>query len=116
MKPLYPPGTSLDVKMVFNFRLKVKRMLASKAGDIDSQTITEEEETALFSTTELEQESPAFLTETFAGIAESGSSSRPINRIRNRVLVEISGAAVNSPNRSVDAVRSYTVLQSSSAS
>ena len=27
-KPLYPLGMSLDAKMVFNFRLKVKRMPA----------------------------------------------------------------------------------------
>jgi hypothetical protein len=47
---------------------------------------------------------------------KSGSSRRPINGICNRVLVEISGAAVNSPNVSVDAVCSYTVLYSSSVS
>jgi hypothetical protein len=70
MRPLYPPGTSLDARMVFNFSLKLKRMLASKAGDIDSQTITEEEETALLSTTDLEEESPAFLTEAFAQFTE----------------------------------------------
>ena len=70
MRPLYPPGTSLDSQMIFNFRLKVKRLLASRPGDIDSQTITEEEEEALLSTNDLTEQSPEFLTEAFTQFNE----------------------------------------------
>ena len=45
MKPLYPPGFSLDAKHIFNFRLKVKRMISSGiADDIATLTITQEHE------------------------------------------------------------------------
>ncbi len=73
MRPLFPPGTSLDFQLVFNFRLKLKRMLASRAdrgGNIDSQTITGAEEDELLATNDLDQESPEFLTEAFSQFQE----------------------------------------------
>jgi hypothetical protein len=32
MRPLYPVGTSLDAKLIFNFRLKLKRMQKNSKG------------------------------------------------------------------------------------
>ena len=49
IRPLFPPGTSLDARLVFNFLLKSKRMLADGMGDLRSYTITVEEEQSLLS-------------------------------------------------------------------
>jgi hypothetical protein len=72
LRPIFPPGTSLDAnsKLVWNFRLKAKRMLAKGfVGDINSQTITEEEREALLSTKD-PKETPVFLTEIFQQFTE----------------------------------------------
>ena len=63
MKPLFPAGASMDSKLVFDFRLKIKRLLAAKAGDLEYQSITAAEEEELLSNKELDLESPAFFTE-----------------------------------------------------
>ena len=66
MKPIYPEGTSLDAVLVFNFRLKIKRMLASGVVDLESHTVTETEERKLLSSEEADfSSSPDYLTEAF---------------------------------------------------
>ncbi|KAG7370749.1 hypothetical protein IV203_019319 [Nitzschia inconspicua] len=52
VRPLYPPGTSLDSQLLFNIRLKIKRMLAKGDIDLSSHTVTEEDEAHLLSNTE----------------------------------------------------------------
>ena len=63
MKPLYPPGTSLDAKLIFNFRLKIKRMIAAAPGDVMAVTVTEDDETDLLAPYDENAETPSFLTE-----------------------------------------------------
>ena len=71
MRPLFPPGTSLDAQLVFNFRLKSKRMLADGMGDLRSFTITEEQEQYFLSNGDLDfTETPVFMTEVFAQFRE----------------------------------------------
>ena len=66
MKPIYPEGTSLDAVLVFNFRLKIKRMLSSGVVDLESHTVTETEERNLLSSEEADfSSSPDYLTEAF---------------------------------------------------
>ena len=66
IRPLYPPGTSLDSKLIFNFRLKVERMLKSGEVDTNSSTITEDHEKSLLAPLDLDsQQPPAFCTEVF---------------------------------------------------
>ena len=74
MKPLYPPGFSLDAKHIFNFRLKVKRMISSGiADDIATLTITQEHESDLVTT--IDCDAPEFLTEVFTHFQELLSDS-----------------------------------------
>lgn len=40
IRPLYPPGTSLDTQLLFNFRVKLKRMLTRGGIDLSSHTVT----------------------------------------------------------------------------
>ncbi|KAG7347922.1 hypothetical protein IV203_016627 [Nitzschia inconspicua] len=72
VRPLYPPGTSLDSQLLFNIRLKIKRMLAKGDIDLTSHTVTEEDEAHLLSNTEdLDyKQSPDFLTEAFLQFRE----------------------------------------------
>ncbi|KAG7343955.1 hypothetical protein IV203_021963 [Nitzschia inconspicua] len=65
VRPLYPPGTSLDSKLLFNIRLKIKRMLAKGDIDLASYTVTADENAELLSAAEdlNYQQSPEFLTE-----------------------------------------------------
>jgi hypothetical protein len=64
MKPLYPPGTSLDWSLIFNFVVKVRRMMANKPEGYSTATITSSEESDLLSTVDdVSTQSPAFLTE-----------------------------------------------------
>jgi hypothetical protein len=71
MKPLFPEGTSLDSKLIFNFRLKIKRMLAKGSIDLASHTVTEEDEAQLLSTADLDiEESPEFFTESLRQFQE----------------------------------------------
>ena len=71
MKPLHPPGTSLDAKLVFNFRLKIKRMLQKGIVDLAHHTISATEEEMLVATDDLDnQQSPEFLTEAFTQFKE----------------------------------------------
>ncbi|KAG7373066.1 hypothetical protein IV203_033790 [Nitzschia inconspicua] len=52
VRPLYPPGTSLDSKLLFNIRLKIKRMLARRDLDLSSHTVTEADKPQLLSSLE----------------------------------------------------------------
>ena len=71
IRPLYPEGTSLDATMIFNFRLKVKRMLNKGIVDISSYTVTHQQEQELVSPDSLEtRQSPEFLTEVFTQFTE----------------------------------------------
>ncbi|KAG7341543.1 hypothetical protein IV203_023495 [Nitzschia inconspicua] len=72
VRPLYPPGTSLDSKLLFNIRLKIKRMLAKGDIDLASHTVTKADEAHLLSNTEdLDYlQSPEFLTEAFLQFRE----------------------------------------------
>lgn len=71
MKPLFPDGTSLDSKLIFNFRLKIKRMLDKGSIDLSSHTVTEEDEAQLLSLEDLDnQQTPEFLTEAFKQFQE----------------------------------------------
>ena len=66
VRPLYPKGTSLDSGLLFNFRLKIKRMLAKGIVDLEAHTVTESEEQRLLSAQDADKvNSPAFLTESF---------------------------------------------------
>ena len=49
IKPLFPPGTSLDSKLIFNFRTKIRRMLMKGIIDLSSYTITQQQENELLS-------------------------------------------------------------------
>jgi hypothetical protein len=45
IRPLFPPGHSLDYQLLRNVRLKAERMIAKKGtGDVNATTITQEEE------------------------------------------------------------------------
>jgi hypothetical protein len=45
MRPLFPAGHSIDGQLMFNFRLKCKKILASKPGnDVGAITLTSEDE------------------------------------------------------------------------
>ena len=69
IRPLYPPGTALDAQLIFNLRLKIKRMIKQGlVDDINSVSITEEQERELLSP--VVDESPAFLTEVFVQFQE----------------------------------------------
>ena len=70
LRPLYPPGTSLDCKLMFNFRLKAKRMLAAGLGDLATETITEQQEQELLAPLDLESQCPAFMTEVYSQFRE----------------------------------------------
>ncbi|KAG7348238.1 hypothetical protein IV203_027832 [Nitzschia inconspicua] len=72
VRPLYPPGTSLDSELLFNIRLKIKRMLAKGDIDLASHSVTEADEAHLLSNTEdLDYlQSPEFLTEAFLQFRE----------------------------------------------
>jgi len=64
MKPLFPAGTSLDSKLVFNFRLKMQRIIEAGLQDVNSYTVTGEQEMALLNTSALDYEqNPEFLSE-----------------------------------------------------
>jgi hypothetical protein len=66
MKPLFPEGTSIDSVLIFNFRLKIKRMLAKGTIDLASHTVSEDDERNLLSTNDLDKEqSPEFMSEVF---------------------------------------------------
>ena len=66
MKPLYPEGTSLDSRLIFNFRMKIKRMLACGVIDLESYTVTESDERNLLALEEADSSlSPSYLTEAF---------------------------------------------------
>jgi hypothetical protein len=66
MRPLYPPGTALDAMLIFNFRLKIKRMLQKGIIDMSSYTVTEDDERKLLESSDLDRiDSPEFLTDAF---------------------------------------------------
>ena len=71
MKDLCPPGTALDAQMVFNFRLKVKRMIDNGIIDMRSHTVTEQEASCLLAPDDLEKcQTPEFHSEVFAQCRE----------------------------------------------
>ncbi|KAG7373178.1 hypothetical protein IV203_033902 [Nitzschia inconspicua] len=72
VRPLYPPGTSLDTQLLFNFRVKLKRMLTRGEIDLSSHTVTDDDEADLMGmTSDLDyQKSPEFLTEALASFQE----------------------------------------------
>ncbi len=67
VRPLFPPGHSLDAQTLFNFRLKINRLLKNGSINIHRHTFTGEDERMLVSPCSLEmQQSPEFLTEALA--------------------------------------------------
>jgi len=68
MRPLFPEGTSLDCQLIFNFRLKIKRMLDKGIIDLASHTVTEEEERVLCCTGDdlALQQTPGYYSEVFS--------------------------------------------------
>jgi hypothetical protein len=65
VRPLFPRGYSLDAQLLFNFRLKAKRILSSKAGEVCDMTVTTDDEALLLSTDALDAESPGYVTDVF---------------------------------------------------
>jgi hypothetical protein len=63
--PLLPGGCPLDCQFLYNFHIKAQKLLASKGGEVENMTITEEEESMLVNPLDLDSESPDYYTASF---------------------------------------------------
>ena len=63
VKPLFPPGTALDHAMLFNFVIKLKRLLAKSGTDLATFTVSSDDEQQLLSNNGDDPTNPVFLTE-----------------------------------------------------
>jgi hypothetical protein len=63
MLPMYPSGTSLDSRLIFNFRVKMKLyMLRNPTECLSNVTVTEQDQASLLVTDDVSLECPQFLT------------------------------------------------------
>jgi hypothetical protein len=62
MTPLYPPGTSLDCGLIFNFRVKMKLFMQRNTESLNTVTVTQQDETSLLVTDDSSLGNPEFLT------------------------------------------------------
>jgi hypothetical protein len=65
IRPLFPPGHSLDAQLLLNFRPRAQRLLETKAGEVDEMSFSQDDETMLTATDNLDEKSPAYFTESF---------------------------------------------------
>jgi hypothetical protein len=62
MVPLYPQGTSIDSKLIFNFRVKMRLFMARSTESVNTLTVTEKDEASLLVTDDASIETPQFMT------------------------------------------------------
>jgi hypothetical protein len=65
LQPLFPPDHCLDAQLLFNFRLKARRLLDSKPGGVCHMTLTREDETSLLNSDSLDTQYPSYYTDAF---------------------------------------------------